>query len=102
MPRPRIAISGRITGQGAPYRFIVLEIPRGNPCKAHALQGWGQRPRSRGIRQGRRRRSILLAAAVLPCFGKVAKAGELRLEAEFDRADGTVTLLADDHLGLAI
>ena len=43
-----------------------------------------------------------IACVLLPCFDKVSKTGELRLERQFDSADGAVTLLADDDLGLAM
>ena len=39
-----------------------------------------------------------LAAALLPGLHEVAEAGEFALETQFDRADRTVTLLADNHL----
>src|SRR6056297_4001318 len=49
-----------------------------------------------------RRRSELGLAALLPGFDQVAEARELAFEAEFDRADRAVALLADDDLGLAV
>ena len=47
-------------------------------------------------------RSEAFDAALLPGFHEVSEPGEPALEAQLDRADGTVALLADDDLGLAV
>ena len=45
---------------------------------------------------------LLIATLLLPGFDQIAEPRELRLEAQFDSADGPVTLLADDDLSLAM
>ena len=40
--------------------------------------------------------------ALLPWFDEIAKFGEAPLKAQLNRANRPVTLLADDHLGLAM
>src|SRR6056297_3279656 len=44
----------------------------------------------------------VLVRALLPWFHEIAEAGEPALEAQLDRADRSVALLADDDLGLAV
>src|SRR5690606_8131634 len=47
-------------------------------------------------------RDVREGAAVAVVVGQVAEADGVRVEGQLDDADGAVTLLADDHLGLTL
>uniref|UniRef100_A0A0N4ZAP4 NAD-specific glutamate dehydrogenase n=1 Tax=Parastrongyloides trichosuri TaxID=131310 RepID=A0A0N4ZAP4_PARTI len=98
---PRIGLSAGATLEkgGRALRSILGSSPRMTEIGAWGAENGARRG------EGRRRallRDIRIGAAVAAVVGQVAEAGGVGIERQAHEADGAVTLLADDDLGLVL